>query len=53
MTLNKQTSVTDLIEKLKMLNQTDKVILQGCDCINDWNGEITKENDSITLEITL
>lgn len=36
-------TVRDLIAKLLTYNPDAIVILEGCDCVGDWNGEVEED----------
>lgn len=38
-------TVSELIEKLKTLPGNYGVVLEGCDCVGEWNGEIDTHED--------
>lgn len=45
-------TIKELIDKLKEIDETKYVILEGCDCWGNWDGEITVEKDKNYIVIT-
>jgi hypothetical protein len=37
-------TVGELIRALRKIDRSKIVVLQGCDCLNEWDGRVT-END--------
>jgi hypothetical protein len=44
-------TVKELREKINTLDPELEVFLEGCDCTNPWNGTLSIDEKSVTLEI--